>query len=118
MVGWGLLKEALKPAPDIGFQFFEFDLYPRLYPRFGLDTPRRKAHLDQIDIATISPAGYALIGAGVLMALLFRRRKNRHRQAAKGRRDYHCLTATMPLGSDAGNGTPGTTHGKPSDERR
>ena len=94
-------------------------MYPRLYPRFGLDTPRRKAHLDQIDIATISPAGYALIGAGVLMALLFRMRKYRHRQAAKSQRTYRCLTAAMPLGSDVGDGpTGGTTHGEPSDERR
>ena len=62
---------------------------------------RKNVHLDQTTMITTSNIGYALIGAGVAVALIFRMRKNRRRQAAKSRGDYHCLTATMPLGSDA-----------------
>lgn len=69
--------------------------------RFIGQLNRKSVHLDQTTMITTSNIGYALIGAGVAVALIFRRRKNRRRQAAKSRGDYHCLTATMPLGSDA-----------------
>ena len=38
LVGWGLLKDALKPALTNGFGFYKSNLYPHLYPRFTFDT--------------------------------------------------------------------------------
>ncbi len=50
VVGWGLLKEALKPALDIGFLFYKFDLFPVLFPGFALDTPKIQCHTAEIDL--------------------------------------------------------------------
>ena len=38
MVGWGQLNDVLKPAWINTFLFFKLVLFPRLFPRFGLDT--------------------------------------------------------------------------------
>lgn len=55
--------------------------------------------MDQIDFAAIRYAGYALIGAAVVVALLLRRRKNRVKQIIKPLdHHYRCLTVTLPLG--------------------
>ncbi len=38
MVGLGQLKDSLKPLWMITFRFLKVNLYPHLYPRFGLAT--------------------------------------------------------------------------------
>jgi len=40
VVGWGLLNEVSQPAWMLTSSFFKPVLFPRLFPRFGLDTPR------------------------------------------------------------------------------
>ena len=39
MVGWGQLKDGLKPALNKGFLFLTIILFPRLFPRFAFGTP-------------------------------------------------------------------------------
>jgi hypothetical protein len=39
VVGWRLLKDALKPAWMLGFQFFTLNLFPGLFPGLVLATP-------------------------------------------------------------------------------
>lgn len=53
--------------------------------------------MDQIDPTLVSHAGYALIAAGVVAALLFGIFKNRRLQVREPRRDYRCLTIRLPL---------------------
>jgi hypothetical protein len=40
MVGWGQLKEGLKPAWMLGFLFLNVFSFPGLFPGFAFDTPR------------------------------------------------------------------------------
>lgn len=39
LVGWGQLKDALKPAWMLGFLLSHFNLFPGLFPGLVLDTP-------------------------------------------------------------------------------
>ena len=60
--------------------------------------------MNEINMALISYAGYALIGAGVVIALLGRRRKNLRRQVVEPvYHSYRCLSVTLPVGGDAGD---------------
>ena len=38
-MGWGQLKEALKPLWILGYNIFNIELFPRLFPRFAFNTP-------------------------------------------------------------------------------
>lgn len=51
MVGWGLLKDALKPAWMLGFTIQHAHLFPHLFPRFAVDT-HQFANLRHVAFAT------------------------------------------------------------------
>jgi|GEM_PF-3268035 len=39
VVGWGQMKDGLKPAWILGFNLKNIFSFPRLFPRFAFDTP-------------------------------------------------------------------------------
>ena len=57
--------------------------------------------MGQINFAAVSHVSYAIIVAGIAIALLLRILKNRRRQVIERRRNYYCLTSAIPLGIDS-----------------
>jgi len=58
--------------------------------------------MEQLAPALIRQIGFALFGAGILVALLLLRCRNRRGQICKMREyRYRCLTSSFPFGRDA-----------------
>lgn len=71
---------------------------------------RGDVFLDQINFAGAIYVRYALIGFGIVIALLLRIRKNRCQQIVERRRNYRCLTSAIPLGSNSIDHTVQDSH--------